>query len=327
MHGGWAAVVGLISGPILQCMWITPESFTRQEMKESLIITLATGVMFIPIQGIFLSLCLVVYNYFNKALWTLIPFYVVRMVADSLAEFVCKHGRALSFRIIFINVNALMNRLLLCYTLASDSNILAIMTTVALDFMIVLMFSFLVTGPLYVYRKSSALPYEFVRWICGKSDISENEKQLGKEERKEAISERAKWVYFMVLHSTGEIIMPWWQMFFYYLLSSTPSKSALAGFERSVNGFPLISPANLLKTALIMSTFDILDLIMFTCIVRRKFVQFTPWRFLNVIIKKYNLLLALSVMSVVISIQCILLIDCRFVYSFSAVEDFFTPEK
>jgi len=240
---------------------------------------------------------------------------------DYLVEIVCKHGDALSFRIIFININALMNRLLLCYTLASaDQKTVGIIITVGIDFMFVLGLALLITGPLAIHTDPYKIPQRLYNWIRGKSY---DEAQLTKKETKHAIGERAKWVYFTVLHATGEVIMPWWQMFFYYLLYSTPSRSALAGFERSINGFPLISRVDLLKTAVIMGTFDILDLMMFSFIVRRKFKQFTPWRLLNVMVKKYNLLLALSVMSVVISIQCILLIDCRFIFTLSAVEDFF----
>jgi len=247
------------------------------------------------------------------------------MIADQLVEIVCRYGNALYFRIIFINVNALMNRLLLCYTLASDSNIAAIMFTVVIDFMYVFMFAFVVSGPLYIYSDSKSIPRAFVLWLLGKPDDRDN--QLETQKVQHGVCERAKWVYFTVLHSTGEIIMPWWQMFFFYLLTSTPSRSALAGFERSVNGFPLINRYDLLKTAVIMGTFDILDFLLFTFIVRRTFPEFTPWRLLNVIMKKYNLLLALSVMSVMISIQCILLIDCRFVFKKYAIEAFFDPNK
>jgi len=218
-----------------------------------------------------------------------------------------------------------MNRLLLCYSLASDSNVTAIMFTVVIDFVIVLGFSFVVTGPLSIYTKKKSIPMAFYSWILGKSD--DGDVGLSKEDKKKAVSERAKWVYFTVLHSTGEIIMPWWQMFFYYLLYSTPTRSALAGFERPANGFPMIRADDLLKTAVIMGTFDILDFAVFTYMVRRKFKKFTPWRLLNVMVMKYKFLLALSVMSVVISIQCILLIDCRFVFSMTAVEKFFFPDE
>jgi len=238
---------------------------------------------------------------------------------------VCKHGDAQSFRIIFININALMNRLLLCYTLASaDKKTVGIIITVGIDMMFVLGLALLITGPLPIHHNPSTIPLRLWNWIRGKSY---DESPLTREEMKNAIGERAKWVYFTVLHATGEVIMPWWQMFFYYLMYSTPSRSALAGFERAINGFPFISRDDLLKTAIIMGAFDILDLIIFSFIVRRKFKQFTPWRLLNVMVKKYNLLLALSVMSVVISILCILLIDCRFIFTLSAVEDFFTGNE
>lgn len=247
------------------------------------------------------------------------------MIADYVVEVVCKHGRASSFRIIFININALMNRLLILWALAKEFNLGAIMFTVVIDFAIVFMFAFVVAGPLYIHTHRAAVPRALLNWILGREE--ENLVDMSKEMIQLGVCERAKWVYFTVLHSTGEIIMPWWQMFFYFLLYSTASRSALSGFERSVNGFPLIRRADLLKTAVAMGTFDILDFMMFTYIVRRKFPNFTPWRLLNVIVKKYNLLLALSVMSVVISLQCILLIDCRFDFTMAGFTAFFNPDE
>jgi len=317
-------MVGLISGPIIQCLWITPKNYPRQETKELLMITLATGVLFIPVQALSLSVCLVFYGWANESVWSLIPFFVVRMMADYVVELVCKHSRASSFRIIFININALMNRLLLLWALAKEFNLGAIMFTVVIDFVIVFMFAFVVAGPLHIHSNSSAIPTALFNWILGRED--ENPAEMSKDVIQHGVCERAKWVYFTVLHSTGEIIMPWWQMFFYFLLYSTASRSALSGFERSVNGFPLIRRDDLLKTAVAMGTFDILDFMMFTYIVRRKFQNFTPWRLLNVIVKKYNLLLALSVMSVVISVQCVLLIDCRFDFTMAGFTAFFNQD-
>jgi len=110
MHGTWAAFCGLLIGPILQCYLITPKELPR---KEVLIVTLATSLIFIPIQILSLALCLVLYVWAKRSLLALIPFYAVRMLADILAEVVCHYGRASSLRIIFINMNALVNRMIL----------------------------------------------------------------------------------------------------------------------------------------------------------------------------------------------------------------------
>lgn len=199
------------------------------------------------------------------------------------------------------------------------------MFTVVIDFLIVFMFAFVVAGPLYIHTNRSLIPKALFNWILGKE--FDNPVEMSKDMIQLGVCERAKWVYFTVLHSTGEIIMPWWQMFFYYLLYSTRSRSALSGFERSVNGFPLIRRNDLLKTAVAMGSFDILDFMMFTYIVRHKFKNFTPWRLLNVMVKKYNLLLVLSVMSVVISVQCVLLIDCRFDFTMAGFKSFFNRDE
>jgi len=114
MHGTWAAFGGLIVGPILQCKFLTPKNYSNKEFKEALIICLATAVLFIPVQILFLCICLMLFTYFHQHSLALIPFYVVRITFDLLVEKVCFLGRASSLRIIFININALVNRLLLC---------------------------------------------------------------------------------------------------------------------------------------------------------------------------------------------------------------------
>jgi len=318
IHGVWAALFGLSVGPSVQCFWITPELYTRKERLELLIITLAISLLFLPVQVMCLYFCLVIYIYTKRHLLALFPFYIVRVVADMLVEKVCYYGRASSLRIVFININALINRLILCWALSSEFNVMVIMVTVIIDFLIVISFSFLVSGPLSIHVDSRSTPRAFVNWMLGKTDDSDE--RMDEKLKKHASCERAKWVYFTVLHSNGEVIMPWWQMFFYYLLNSTETRNAISGFEKTVNGFPLIDSHNLLQTAMIIGMFDVLDFMLFTYIVRRKFPHFTPFRLLNVMVKKYNTLLALSVMSVVISVQCVLIIDCRFDFAPETVQ-------
>jgi len=113
----------------------------------------------------------------------------------------------------------------------------------------------------------------------------------------------------------GEIVLPWWQLYFYYLISSTHASTGFSGFEKTVNGFLMISPNNLLLASVVIGSFNILDFLVFSHIVKQKFPFFSPFRFLNVLVKKYDMLLATSVMSAVISVQCVLIIDCRFDFS------------
>jgi len=184
--------------------------------------------------------------------------------------------------------------------------------------MIVSGFIFVVSGPLHIHTDKNPSG-TFFKWLLGRED--NGDEKLTKKQRTYGICERAKWVYFTVLHSSGEIIMPWWQMYFYYLISSTNIKKAFSGFAKAANGFPHTSSSNLLIASSIMAFCDILDFLLFTYIIRRKFESFTPFRLMNVLVKKYNLLLALSVMAAVISVQCVLIIDCRFDFSPDGIFD------
>ena len=130
------------------------------------------------------------------------------------------------------------------------------------------------------------------------------------------LHERAKWLYFFVRYSFGEIIMPFWQMVFYYLIKSAESRSAFLGFDKEVNGFPIINPHRLFINSLILGNFDIFNLVVFTFVARRKFPCFSPFRILNMQLVKYNTVLIFSVIAVVLVIQCAMLVDCQFDTSF-----------
>jgi len=116
--------------------------------------------------------------------------------------------------------------------------------------------------------------------------------------------------YFVTLYSFGEIILAAWQMVFYHLFSSTPTKGAYMGFESAANWFPIINIHALHQTVAIYCFFNVVNFFIFTYGVRKKFPEFSPFRFLNILLKKYNILLGLSVMSISLTIQCMIIIDC-----------------
>jgi len=146
------------------------------------------------------------------------------------------------------------------------------------------------------------------------------EKPMSNEDKMYGSRARKKWVWFSVLHMLGEIIMPFWQIVFYWLLNSTVTRSAFAVFEKSTNGFVLINPSRLFKTVMILGVVDTIFAVLFTCVVRCKFPLFTPFMMLNIVIKKYNLLLCLSVMTVVLTVVCLIIIDCRFDFSIAGIK-------
>lgn len=154
-------------------------------------------------------------------------------------------------------------------------------------------------------------------WLVGND--SALSKKMTKKERAFAISERAKWVYFTVLNGFGEAIVPFWQIIFIYLTYSTTTRTAFNGFEKEANGFPLIKPQIIMLVAGLLACGDVLNLVIFSFIVRRGFPNFDPFRFLNLLIKKFDIVLALSVLSIVLAVQCMMLIDCRFDISIKTI--------
>jgi len=238
---------------------------------------------------------------------TLSPFLLLKFVFNLVAQKVCLWTNSMPFRIIFINNNAILQRMMLCWAMATQFHLGSIILIYFFDFLSILIFAFFVIGPLYIHVSGQSWVIMLVYWLAGKSV----EKKLTGKVKAYALSERAKWVYFTVLKGFGEAIVPFWQIIFYYLTYSTMTRKAFNGFEKEVNGFLLIIPHTIMQVAGLLAAGDVLNLVIFSVVVRNRFPRFDPFRLLNVVIKKFDIVLALSVLSIVLAIQCMMLIDCR----------------
>jgi len=98
---------------------------------------------------------------------------------------------------------------------------------------------------------------------------------------------------------------------FYFLTNSTPIRGAFSGFEKTINGFQKIDPYAMVLCSTVLAAFDIMNLGYLTYIVRKKFPNFQPFTILNVVMKKFGVLLSLSILSIVLSVQCMMIIDCK----------------
>jgi len=202
--------------------------------------------------------------------------------------------------------------MILCWALSSQLNAVTLVFVFTVDVTQTLFHIFFVVGPLQVHHSGNVdVLLMLLFWMLGKE--WSGMKPMTKEEKAEAISERAKWLYFTVLQCMGELIMPYWQLVFFYLnYSSKRNRSAFMGFDKVENGFPVIEPISLIFVASIMAVVDVGNTLTFSLTVRRKFPHFNPFKLLNVLIRKFNWVLAFSVLSVVLSVQCMMLIDCKF---------------
>lgn len=314
LQGPLSSVIGLQVGPVLQSYILVPKSFSRVEFQRVAVLTAASTCVIIMLQAIVYIICIALFIYvsekskgFSSVILTLIPFLLLKFVFNLVAQKVCLWTHSMPFRIIFINNNAILQRMMLCWAIATQFHLGSIIFIYSVDLLSILIFSFFVIGPLYVHLSGQSQVILLVYWLVGKSV----EKKLTKKQKAFAISERAKWVYFTVLNGFGEAIVPFWQIIFYYLTYSTMTRKAFNGFEKEANGFPLIIPHTIIQVAGLLAAGDVLNLVIFSFIVRKNFRHFDPFRFLNVVIKKFDVVLALSVLSIVLAIQCMMLIDCR----------------
>jgi len=325
LHGPYSAIVGLLVGPVLQCKLVLPKSFTRKEFWQVAIVAVASTCVIIIGQAIIYCFLLALLTWVNKSFIPLviIPFICVKLGFNWLVAFIALLTNSKPLRIIFINNNAMIQRMILCWALSSKLQPLPIIFVGLVDFLQTLFHIFFVLGPLQVHKSASRdLPFMLFYWMLG-TEWS-GMKPLTKEERLWAIGERAKWLYYTVLQNMGELIMPYWQIVFFYLNSSSKrNRSAFMGFDKVKNGFPVIDPLSLSIVAAIMAGVDIVNILSFTFSVRKKYPHFNPFKLLNVLIKKFNWVLAYSVLSVVLSVQCMMLIDCKFDINMDQILSYF----
>jgi len=292
--------------------WMVPRSFSTKSLLKVILITCCSISVFHIFQGIFLILALQIYIASGSNPIAILIFFSLQVFFDQCAERLCMLTETSSLRIIFLNNNELVRQLVLCWALAKAESIAGVLFASFIEFLTVLAFLMMVCGPLTFYTEPARIGLTHVfGWIVGRENGVE--KSMSKKDRIFAIGERAKWTYFFSLKLFGEIILAPWQIVFYGLFNSTFTKKAYFGFEKVTNGwFPIINQDALTITVSISALSNLINLFIFTYGVRRKFPEFSPFRFLNILLRKYNTLLGLSVMSICQSIQCLMLIDCKF---------------
>jgi len=239
----------------------------------------------------------------------IVAFLTTKMIFNRFAAKVCSLARAAPLRIILINNNAMLHKLILVWALSKNFDWLMIMFVSFVDLMTASVHTFFVCGPLQVHANKQPWPVLLFYWMFGKD--REILKRLTKQEQLAAITERAKWVYFIVLNGMQDAIMPVWQVVFYYLTNSTTTRSAFSGFEKTINGFKKIDPYTMVLCSTFLAALDIMTFGYFTYMIRKKFPNFQPFIILNVVMKKFGVVLSLSILSIVLSVQCMMIIDCK----------------
>jgi len=112
--------------------------------------------------------------------YAILPFYITRIMFDFLAEKVFI-GSMSSIAIIFININTILNRLMVCWAVSTDINWRAIALNVMIDFVIVVGCAFIVCGPVHIHIYKRRAPKAFFNWFLGKADAID--KTLNEDER------------------------------------------------------------------------------------------------------------------------------------------------
>jgi len=110
------------------------------------------------LQAIVYIICLALFIYvseqskgFASVILTLMPFLLLKFVFNFVAQKVCLWTNSMPFRIIFINNNAILQRMMLCWAIATQFHVGSIIFIYFLDLLSILIFAFFVIGPLCVH--------------------------------------------------------------------------------------------------------------------------------------------------------------------------------
>jgi len=127
-------------------------------------------------------------------------------------------------------------------------------------------------------------------------------------DKSKATKLRAKLIYMVILDMASQLILPWWlPLQLALILFYTPARNSivLLGFSVTPESF-----AHRYNTALILNALDVINMIVLTYFIRRKYPLFHPLRILHMMFEKFGLLPIAGIMFILISIICFFIKDC-----------------
>lgn len=135
-----------------------------------MIITVASTCIIIIGQAIVYCFLLALITWVDESFFILavIPFILVKVAFNYVVAAICHFTEAKPLRIIFINNNAMILRMILCWALSSKLNVLPMIFVVVVDLLQTLAHIYFVCGPLQLHYSGKKWPLMLLFWIFGK---------------------------------------------------------------------------------------------------------------------------------------------------------------
>lgn len=316
-HGICVGLVGLLADALM--VWVFcprgPRGFSTDEFRKTFILILGKSSVIFCAQALCYLTAGIAYNLSGKFPAMVLIYSLIRNVFDYLADWLCVYCGYPALRIIFYNTNGMFQRLFIIWVLGATSGWASVCLVGFIGTLQTLIYTFMMIGPLSMYVDWKIIPKSLYLWMIGRVAEDTSERNLTHMQVTFATSERSKWLYVACLALVGEFIIPMWSLINYHLCMATKAtRNTIVGYARADFGIDLITSESLLRTTWTLGIFDVVDMLIFTFIVRRKFKQFTPFRILNVLVMKFGLILGWSIVTVVVIMICMYIIDCNFDY-------------
>jgi len=293
------AFAGIFGTSLLQTKFLVPEEIPKKDMFCLVLF----GGASVPVALLFSLACLVFYKW-GSSVYMLAIFPFCRTIIDLLMRKMTSFTKSTFLECIFIHISSLCNNIFFIYSISGQASS-------------GLIFAALISsGTMLYYYIVLTMPLE-----CQLGMENIKEKMMSMKEGREAVYPvmtladkskatklRAKLIYMVILDMASQLILPWWlPLQLALILYYTPARTSivLLGFSITPESF-----RKRFNTALILNGLDIINMLVLTNFIRRKYPLFNPLRILHMMFEKFGLLPIAGIMFILISIICFFIRDC-----------------
>jgi len=293
------AFAGIFGTSLLQTKFLVPEDVP----KKDLFCLVLFGGAAVPI-GLLISLACLVFYQWGDSVYLLAVFPFCRTIIDLLMRKMTSFTKSDFLECIFIHISSLCNNIFLIYSIsgqASSGVIFAWLMSSGL----MLYYYIVLTMPLECQLGMDNIKEKCMALKEGREAVYP---LMTSADKVEATKLRAKLIYMVILDMASQLILPWWlPLQLALILFYTPARTSIVLLGFSVTRASFIRRFN---TALILNALDIINMLVLTYFIRRKYPLFNPLRILHMMFEKFGILPIAGIMFILISIICFFIRDC-----------------
>jgi len=292
------AFAGIFGTSLLQTKFLVPEDIPKKDM---FFLVLFGGVS-VPI-ALFFSLACIVFYMWRPTVYLLAIFPICRTFIDLLMRKMTSYTKSNFLECIFIHISSLCNNIFFIYCVGQASS--GVIFAALMSSGLMLYYYIVLTMPLECQLGMDNIKEKLMALKEGREAVYP---LMTLADKSRATNLRAKLIYMVILDMASQLILPWWlPLQLALILFYTPASTSivLLGFSVTPESF-----THRFNTALILNGLDIINMLVLTYFIRRKYPLFNPLRILHMMFEKFGLLPIAGIMFILISIICFFIKDC-----------------